>query len=96
MLLGRAERRHSSLLRLLHAKGIDIKSDMHEDGYLPLHRACWGREARHAETVKTFHELGVNLATPARDGRTCAKMTSNTKTLEVLKERGFWTDEGEL
>ena len=86
----------AQILRLLYAKGIDIGSDMHEDGYLPLHRACWGREPRHAETVRAFHELGVNLATPARDGRTCAEMTGNSKTLEVLKELGFYAEEAEL
>lgn len=43
---GRAE-----IMRLLHAAGADIKNQ-HSDGYQPIHRVAWGREQRHAETLK--------------------------------------------
>ena len=41
---GRAE-----IAKILIAHGLDA-SDRHNDGYTPIHRACWGREARHTET----------------------------------------------
>ena len=43
-LKGRAE-----IAKILIAHGLDA-SDRHNDGYTPIHRACWGREARHTET----------------------------------------------
>ncbi len=30
---------------------------VHKDGYWPIHRACWGRERRHADTVAAFLEV---------------------------------------
>ena len=31
--------------------GIDVVNSPMQDGFFPIHRACWGRERRHAETV---------------------------------------------
>jgi ankyrin repeat protein len=36
-------------------------NDRHDDGYTPMHRAIWGQEPRHAETVKVLLQLGANL-----------------------------------
>ena len=44
---GRAE-----IAKILMKNGVDIHGTTHTDGYLPFHRACWGRELIHAETVR--------------------------------------------
>ena len=49
---GRAE-----VMRVLLDHGVDVRH-RHRDGYEPLHRACWGREARHADTVALL--IGVS------------------------------------
>ena len=43
----------ASIARMLikDSRGLD-PNDRHKDGFQPIHRACWGMEARHAETVK--------------------------------------------
>ena len=41
---GRAE-----IAKILIDHGLD-KSDRHGDGYTPMLRACWGKEARHTQT----------------------------------------------
>jgi len=43
----------------------------HEDGYYPLHRACWGKEARHEEAVLALLNGGANLKQKASSGQTC-------------------------
>ena len=53
---GRAE-----IAKLLIAAGLD-PSDKHQDGYTPIHRACWGTQQRHAETVEAMLALGAALA----------------------------------
>lgn len=68
---GRAE-----IARLLHAHGINIDV-AHSDGNRPIQRACWGNDKRHADTVKTFVELGAALA--VKDCR-----TSNPHTKSYL------------
>ena len=35
-------------------------NDKHSDGNTPLHRACWGREQRHTDTVLAMLELGAD------------------------------------
>ena len=45
---GRAE---IARLLLEDARNLDPNS-FHEDGFAPLHRACWGREQRHADTIR--------------------------------------------
>jgi ankyrin repeat protein len=32
--------------------GLDILLHKHQDGFTAIHRACWGSEARHTETVR--------------------------------------------
>merc|ERR1719461_142831 len=51
--------------------GRGIKDSQHEDGYYGFHRACWGNEERHAETVQVFLNHGTAIDLRARDGRTC-------------------------
>ena len=33
-------------------------NDYHRDGYTPLHRACWGQEQRHVDTVRVLITAG--------------------------------------
>ncbi|GAX76905.1 hypothetical protein CEUSTIGMA_g4351.t1 [Chlamydomonas eustigma] len=76
---GRAE-----IARLLIAHGLD-PSDRHGDGFTPLHRACWGREQRHADTVRAFLEAGVPLHEASSTGQTCRDLASgNIATLKML------------
>ena len=51
-----------------------------------LQRACWGRESRHAETVKVFLQNGVPHDLPSEKGMTCEQMTRNEETLATIKE----------
>jgi ankyrin repeat protein len=65
--------------------GVSVYGVEHNDGYTPFHRACWGAEDRHAETVQAFLDAGVPPNHPAGNGVTCEKMTRNEKTKEILK-----------
>ena len=74
---------------------IDVM-DVHEDGYTPFHRACWGREPRHTELVKVMvEEFGIDPLTPSKSstkgsaepgGKTCAEMTQNAATKAFILE----------
>jgi ankyrin repeat protein len=68
---------------LLYKKGLD-PMDKHTDGYYPIHRACWGRETRHTDTVNVFLEYGISPTLAAENGKTCAEMTPNEGTLTLL------------
>lgn len=76
---GRAE-----IMKILAEHGIDVKENFHEDGFAPLHRACWGREQRHTDTIRVLGELGVDLQLPSQNGATCAQMTRNPATAALL------------
>mmetsp|Transcript_7698 Transcript_7698/g.15966 ORF Transcript_7698/g.15966 Transcript_7698/m.15966 type:complete len:222 (-) Transcript_7698:15-680(-) len=65
---------------------LNLATDQHEDGYFPIHRACWGREDRHAETVRVMLQNGVPHDLASRDGKTCEQMTRNEGTLAALLE----------
>lgn len=39
-----------------------------QDGFTPLHRACWGSEQRHADTVRALLRAGVPYDQPADNG----------------------------
>merc|ERR1719329_1916143 len=77
---GRAE-----VARVLAKHGLD-PLDTHGDGYIGMHRACWGDEPRHTETVRTFLKMGVDVAHPDKDGRTCLDMTKNVGTKRLVAE----------
>ena len=82
---GRAE-----ILRLLLEDKRDIDPrHIHSDGFSPLHRACWGNEVRHAETVKVFvEEAGVPWDFKSKKGTTCLDVTGNSATRNfLLKEK---------
>eukprot|EP00538_Stauroneis_constricta_P007063 CAMPEP_0119547742 /NCGR_PEP_ID=MMETSP1352-20130426/1799_1 /TAXON_ID=265584 /ORGANISM="Stauroneis constricta, Strain CCMP1120" /LENGTH=213 /DNA_ID=CAMNT_0007592759 /DNA_START=98 /DNA_END=739 /DNA_ORIENTATION=+ len=57
--------------------GLDPMEFHARDGYLPMHRACWGREKRHAQTVKVFLQEGMSPTQPAKNGKTPMEMAAN-------------------
>merc|ERR1712172_193803 len=59
-----------------------------KDGFQPIHRACWGGEARHAETVKVLVEEGGVAWDSKGKGKTCLQITQNSKTKAWLREWG--------
>ena len=77
----------ASILKALaeYKDGIINPLEMHQDGYYPLHRACWGREHRHAKTVQVFLNMGVPPDLESADGKTCLTMTTNPKTKSLIK-----------
>ena len=76
---GRAE-----IAKLLLDHGIP-PLDVHSDGYIPMHRACWGQEDRHTDTVRVFLKAGVPVRYKAENGKTCWQMTKNKETKKLLK-----------
>jgi hypothetical protein len=52
---------HPELAKWLLANGVYDPQNLpvHEDGHTGFHRACWGKEKRHAETVQAFIDAGV-------------------------------------
>mmetsp|Transcript_60840 Transcript_60840/g.113778 ORF Transcript_60840/g.113778 Transcript_60840/m.113778 type:complete len:180 (-) Transcript_60840:29-568(-) len=79
---GRAE-----IAKLLISHGLDPR-DRHKDGFTPLHRACWGREQRHADTVRVFLKAGVPFDEAADNGQRPLEMaTANPATMKLLKRR---------
>ena len=60
----------------------------HEDGFTPLHRACWGREARHTETVRVLLKAGAPPDDVGPDARSMVEMASgNPATQKLLRHR---------
>jgi uncharacterized protein len=74
----------AKIAKLLGDHGIDPMGE-HEDGYYPIHRACWGNEPRHAETVKAFLDLGVPPNLKSGKGVTCLQMTQNAETRKIVE-----------
>ena len=69
----------------LIAHGLD-PSDMNKDGFTPIHRAAWGNEKRHTDTVRVFLKAGVSASEKSRDGKTADMMTMNKGTKKLLKK----------
>merc|ERR1711879_251332 len=69
----------ADVAKILKKHGLD-PLDTHSDGYIGLHRACWGREQRHTDTVRAFLKMGVDPNYKSKDGKTCLDMTQNEGT----------------
>ena len=82
----------AKIAKLLIAHGLDA-NPMHTDGFTPIHRACWGRDTRHAETVRAFLEAGVPWDFAAKNGQTPLAMCkqrghpASVKALEEYREK---------
>lgn len=79
---------HVEILKLLKERGLDIISEEHNDGFLPFHRACWGKTAGHADVVEYLLKEGVDPNLEAKDGQRCIEMTKNQKTKSILLSFG--------
>jgi len=77
----------SEIMKLLIQHGLQCTTDTHSDGFTPLHRACWGKEARHADTVRVLLKAGAPFDQPGGDGRKPIDMTSNPATKKLLAHR---------
>ena len=54
------------VVKLLLDHGVDALH-RHKDGFIPMHRACWGSTPVHTESVLAFLEHGVDVMTTALD-----------------------------
>jgi ankyrin repeat protein len=95
---GAAFQGRTAVMKVLLEFGVGTQQEPHGDGYLPWHRACWGRTERHAEFVE--YMLSAGLADvhdkDATHGKTCRDMTSNPGILEVLDKYEKRTNGGEF
>ncbi len=82
---GAAFQGRPDVMETLIEAGLDVNS-YHEDGFVPLHRVCWGNEQRHADTLRVLLDHGVPHDIMSKDGKTCKDMTANEAVLEVLQE----------
>eukprot|EP00558_Chaetoceros_sp_UNC1202_P002732 CAMPEP_0197247354 /NCGR_PEP_ID=MMETSP1429-20130617/29117_1 /TAXON_ID=49237 /ORGANISM="Chaetoceros sp., Strain UNC1202" /LENGTH=184 /DNA_ID=CAMNT_0042708245 /DNA_START=44 /DNA_END=598 /DNA_ORIENTATION=- len=80
---GAAFQGRPDVMKLLADSGVNVNM-FHDDGFLPLHRVCWGSSEFHTETLKVLIDLGIDPKTKSRDGKTCRDMTNNEHVLEVL------------
>ena len=78
----------ADILKILKEHGIDIITDEHSDGFLPFHRACWGKTAGHTAAVEYLLKQGVDPDLEASNGSRCIEMTRSTKTEELLISYG--------
>lgn len=80
----------AKIMELLKDQGVDIYSPAKKDGFTPFHRACWGREQRHTDTVAyLLKEGGVDVNVKGgQDQRTCFQMTPNENTKALLIKYG--------
>ena len=84
---GAAFQGRTAVLQVLQRYGVVPNDAWHADGYLPFHRACWGKTERHAAFVAYMLEqrLVDDVNVPAKsNGRTCREMTKNPMTVQVL------------
>ena len=80
---GRAE---IAKLLLEDKRDIDPNS-FHQDGFAPLHRACWGREKRHVDTIRVLVDSGkVRWNMKTKTGKTCKDIAMSPLIVDVMKE----------
>ena len=80
---GRAE-----IAKILIEHGLD-PLDAHKDGFTAIHRAAWGKEERHTETIRVLMDVGKvphDYKAPGT-GQTALEMTKNPSSIALLEER---------
>jgi len=103
---GRAE---AARVLLQHKGANKVPNEFHADGFAPLHRACWGKDPRYADTIQAFLDFGVSpsLKTrptkPGEDAMTpleLAQRAQNHDSVRVIELalalEGDKDDEGDL
>eukprot|EP01006_Ploeotia_vitrea_P006657 TRINITY_DN14290_c0_g1_i1.p1 TRINITY_DN14290_c0_g1~~TRINITY_DN14290_c0_g1_i1.p1 ORF type:complete len:211 (+),score=23.78 TRINITY_DN14290_c0_g1_i1:25-633(+) len=83
----------ANIARKLIEFGLDA-NPLHEDGYRPIHRACWGGTEQHTDTVKVFLEEGKvdpNTLGEKGDSPLDECLTTNTQTAILLRSKGAKT-----
>ena len=83
----------ATVVPVLFRHGLDL-NDMHKDGYTGYHRALWGSEKRHTDTVAAFLDAGVDVNQRTRDGRHPLDLTKNAASRALLLSRGAKSDVG--
>jgi ankyrin repeat protein len=80
----------AKIMSLLKEHGVDIYAPAGKDAFTPFHRACWGREERHTDTIEyLLSEGGVKVNVKGgHDKRTCFQMTPNENTKTLLVKYG--------
>lgn len=63
---GAAFQGRPGVIKLLLDAGAD-PLHRHGDGFIPMHRACWGSSPKHTESVLVFLEHGVDVSIDAED-----------------------------
>ena len=63
---GAAFQGRPEVVQLLLDHGVD-PLHRHEDGFVAMHRACWGSTVGHTQAVLAFLEHGVDVRTTAKD-----------------------------
>ena len=77
----------AAIMKALIAHGLPCTTDRHGDGFTPLHRACWGHEARHTETVRVLLKAGAPVDQPTNTGQLPVDITKNEATRKLLSFR---------
>lgn len=84
----------AKVMAILREHNVDIFAPAAKDGFTPFHRACWGREDRHTETIRYMLKEGVDVNLKGgAEKRTCLQMTPNSKTRALLIEHGAGNQE---
>ena len=92
---GAAFQGQPEMVQALLDAGAD-KMDRHEDGFVPMHRACWGNTPKHTEAVLVFLNAGVDVLTSAKDPdqdgmMTPLEMSVSATTIGLLES---WVETG--
>ena len=72
-----------------------VPNAAHKDGFFPVHRACWGKEKRHTETLRVFLEAG-NYGMKTSDGKSLlevCKSSGNSASIQLVGDWGSAAEE---
>ena len=89
----------AQIARLLIEHGLDPRGTPHDDGFQPIHRAVWGGEQRHTDTVKVFLDAGVHVDEAAKNGQRPIEMVRSnqgTRRLLLMEAKLKHGDAGDL
>ena len=94
---GAAFQGREEIMKFLIKIGMDVTEAHEGDGFAPFVRTCWGKEERHARTLRVLvEEAGVDPTVKARNDMTCLDMTENPSIRQVVEEYRAKHDGSEL